>query len=92
MCSEAPISTGDAGYYIYIEVVYLVMIIASPNLEVHELDELPEQWRRFKLAWLCNELLSHNSGALFRILNAQKKWMRQEDTKNSGKRTLEIAG
>ncbi|PRQ27150.1 hypothetical protein RchiOBHm_Chr6g0302241 [Rosa chinensis] len=60
------------------------MIIALPNLEVHELDELPEQWRRFKLAWLCKELPSHNSGALIRILNAQKKWMRQEDTKNSG--------
>ncbi|PRQ52193.1 hypothetical protein RchiOBHm_Chr2g0152801 [Rosa chinensis] len=60
------------------------MIIASPNLEVHELDELPEQWRRFKLAWLCKELLSHNSGALIWILNAQnKKWMRQEDAKNS---------
>ncbi|KAL6209714.1 hypothetical protein ACLB2K_020654 [Fragaria x ananassa] len=53
--------------------------LASPKLEVRELDELPEQWRRSKLAWLCKELPSHKSGTLIRILNAQKKWMRQED-------------
>ncbi|KAM5549140.1 pentatricopeptide repeat-containing protein [Rosa sericea] len=53
--------------------------LASPNLEVRELDELPEQWRRSKLAWLCKELPSHKSGTLIRILNAQKKWMGQED-------------
>lgn len=53
--------------------------LGSPKLEVRELDELPEQWRRSKLAWLCKELPSHKSGTLIRILNAQKKWMRQED-------------
>ncbi|XP_050364383.1 pentatricopeptide repeat-containing protein At2g15820, chloroplastic [Argentina anserina] len=53
--------------------------LASPKLEIRELDELPEQWRRSKLAWLCKELPSHKSGTLIRILNAQKKWMRQED-------------
>ncbi|XP_047326502.1 pentatricopeptide repeat-containing protein At2g15820, chloroplastic [Impatiens glandulifera] len=51
----------------------------SPVLEVKELDELPEQWRRSKLAWLCKELPSHKGTTLTRILNAQRKWVRQED-------------
>ncbi|KAF5745672.1 putative pentatricopeptide repeat-containing protein [Tripterygium wilfordii] len=50
-----------------------------PALEVKELDELPEQWRRAKLAWLCKELPAHKVGTLVRILNAQRKWIRQED-------------
>ncbi|GLT63705.1 hypothetical protein SLA2020_362490 [Shorea laevis] len=49
------------------------------QLEVKELVELPEQWRRSRLAWLCKELPAHKSGTLVRILNAQRKWMRQED-------------
>lgn len=53
--------------------------LEAPELEVKELEELPEQWRRSKLAWLCKELPAHKSGPLARILNAQKKWMRQED-------------
>ncbi|GAV91550.1 PPR domain-containing protein/LAGLIDADG_2 domain-containing protein/PPR_3 domain-containing protein, partial [Cephalotus follicularis] len=53
--------------------------LAAPGVEVKELDELPEQWRRAKLAWLCKELPAHKAGTLVRILNAQKKWMRQED-------------
>ncbi|KAF3435350.1 hypothetical protein FNV43_RR22439 [Rhamnella rubrinervis] len=53
--------------------------LEAPELEVKELEELPEQWRRSKLAWLCKELPAHKSGPLVRILNAQKKWMRQED-------------
>lgn len=48
-------------------------------VEVKELEELPEQWRRAKLAWLCKELPAHKAGTLVRILNAQKKWLRQED-------------
>lgn len=51
----------------------------SPALEVKELEELPEQWRRARLAWLCKQLPAHKAGTLVRILNAQKKWMRQED-------------
>ncbi|KAJ7981560.1 Pentatricopeptide repeat-containing protein [Quillaja saponaria] len=53
--------------------------LSAPVLEVKELDELPEQWRRSRLAWLCKELPAHKPGTLIRILNAQKKWMRQED-------------
>ncbi|KAJ0076817.1 hypothetical protein Patl1_36212 [Pistacia atlantica] len=48
-------------------------------VEVKELEELPEQWRRAKLAWLCKELPAHKAGTLVRILNAQKKWLRQDD-------------
>ncbi|KAM7479218.1 hypothetical protein LguiA_027431 [Lonicera macranthoides] len=51
----------------------------SPSLEVKELDELPEQWRRGKIAWLCKELPAHKPTTLIRILNAQKKWVTQED-------------
>ena len=49
------------------------------SLDVKELEELPEQWRRSKLAWLCKELPAHKAGTLVRILNAQRKWMRQAD-------------
>ncbi|KAK8603419.1 hypothetical protein V6N13_085606 [Hibiscus sabdariffa] len=48
-------------------------------IEVRELEELPEQWRRSKLAWLCKELPAHKAGTLVKILNAQKKWLKQED-------------
>lgn len=51
----------------------------SPAVEVKELDELPEQWRRSKLAWLCKELPAHRSGTFIRVLNAQRKWIRQDD-------------
>ncbi|XP_038678715.1 pentatricopeptide repeat-containing protein At2g15820, chloroplastic-like [Tripterygium wilfordii] len=50
-----------------------------PALEVKELDELPEEWRRARLAWLCKELPAHKVGTLVRTLNAQRKWLRQED-------------
>lgn len=50
-----------------------------PAVEVKELEEVPEQWRRAKLAWLCKELPAQKGGTLVRILNAQRKWMRQED-------------
>ncbi|XP_071691758.1 pentatricopeptide repeat-containing protein At2g15820, chloroplastic [Rutidosis leptorrhynchoides] len=52
---------------------------SSPSLDLKELDELPEQWRRSKLAWLCKELPSHKPATLIRILNAQRKWVRQDD-------------
>lgn len=52
---------------------------SPPPLDVKELDELPEQWRRSKLAWLCKELPSHKPATLIRILNAQRKWVNQED-------------
>ncbi|KAK4437837.1 Pentatricopeptide repeat-containing protein, chloroplastic [Sesamum alatum] len=51
----------------------------SPAVEVKELEELPEQWRRSKLAWLCKELPAHRSGTFIRVLNAQRKWIRQDD-------------
>ncbi|XVE66888.1 hypothetical protein DITRI_Ditri08aG0116100 [Diplodiscus trichospermus] len=53
--------------------------LVAPEMEVKELEELPEQWRRSKLAWLCKELPAHKPGTLIRILNAQRKWLRQED-------------
>ncbi|KAG5238854.1 pentatricopeptide repeat-containing protein [Salix suchowensis] len=51
----------------------------TPELEVKDLAELPEQWRRAKLAWLCKELPAHKPATAVRILNGQRKWMRQED-------------
>ncbi|KAE8703139.1 Pentatricopeptide repeat-containing protein [Hibiscus syriacus] len=53
--------------------------LEAPVIEVKELEELPEQWRRSKLAWLCKELPAHKAGTLIRILNAQKKWLKQEE-------------
>lgn len=44
-----------------------------------ELEELPEEWRRSKLAWLCKELPAHRSSTFTRVLNAQRKWIRQDD-------------
>ncbi|KAK1267059.1 Pentatricopeptide repeat-containing protein [Acorus gramineus] len=51
----------------------------SPHYEVKELSELPEQWRRAKVAWLCKEVPSHRQATLLRLLNAQRKWVTQED-------------
>uniref|UniRef100_A0A7C9ELA7 Uncharacterized protein n=1 Tax=Opuntia streptacantha TaxID=393608 RepID=A0A7C9ELA7_OPUST len=51
----------------------------TPQLEVKELEELPENWRRSKLAWLCKELSSHKRTTMTRLLNSNKKWIRQED-------------
>nr|GMC87595.1 pentatricopeptide repeat-containing protein At2g15820, chloroplastic [Ipomoea batatas] len=51
----------------------------SPVVDVKELEELPEEWRRSRLAWLCKELPAHKHNTLIRILNAQRKWLRQED-------------
>ncbi|KAI3984503.1 hypothetical protein MKX01_033996 [Papaver californicum] len=52
---------------------------SSPVIEVKELEELPEQWRRTKIAWLCKELPSHKPPTALRLLNAQRKWINQED-------------
>lgn len=49
------------------------------DVEVREIEELPEEWRRSKLAWLCKEVPSHKAVTLVRLLNGQKKWVRQED-------------
>ena len=49
------------------------------DVEVREIEDLPEEWRRSKLAWLCKEVPSHKAVTLVRLLNAQKKWVRQED-------------
>lgn len=51
----------------------------SPVVEVKQLDELPEQWRRSRLAWLCKELPAHKLATFIRVLNAQRKWIRQDD-------------
>ncbi|KAL2537541.1 Pentatricopeptide repeat-containing protein [Forsythia ovata] len=51
----------------------------SPAVEIKELEELPEQWRRSKLAWLCKELPAHKQSTFTRVLNAQRKWITQED-------------
>jgi hypothetical protein len=53
--------------------------LRSPEVEVMELSEVPEEWRRARVAWLCKELPAHKAGNLVKILNAQRKWMRQED-------------
>lgn len=53
--------------------------LSSPDLEARELEDLPEQWRRSKVAWLCKELPSHKPAGLLKVLNAQRKWITQED-------------
>ncbi|KAF0935498.1 hypothetical protein E2562_034280 [Oryza meyeriana var. granulata] len=51
----------------------------SPELVVAELEELPEQWRRSRIAWLCKELPAYKHSTFTRILNAQRKWINQDD-------------
>ncbi|CAN4120430.1 unnamed protein product [Withania somnifera] len=51
----------------------------TPAIEVSELEDIPDQWRRSRLAWLCKELPAHKTPTMIRILNAQRKWFRQED-------------
>ncbi|CAJ2669421.1 unnamed protein product [Trifolium pratense] len=53
--------------------------LPRPDVEVMELSQVPELWRRSRVAWLCKELPAHKAGTLIRILNAQRKWLRQED-------------
>ncbi|MQL76827.1 hypothetical protein Taro_009229 [Colocasia esculenta] len=47
--------------------------------QVKELEDLPEQWRRSKVAWLCKQLPEQKPGTLTRLLNAQRKWISQQD-------------
>uniref|UniRef100_A0A0E0K423 Protein ORGANELLE TRANSCRIPT PROCESSING 51 n=1 Tax=Oryza punctata TaxID=4537 RepID=A0A0E0K423_ORYPU len=53
--------------------------VRSPELVVPELEELPEQWRRSRIAWLCKELPAYKHSTFTRILNAQRKWITQDD-------------
>ncbi|RAL39686.1 hypothetical protein DM860_003219 [Cuscuta australis] len=52
----------------------------SPSVDVKKLEDLPEQWRRSRLGWLCKELPGKKHNDLVRILNAQREWLRQEDS------------
>ncbi|KAG9457011.1 hypothetical protein H6P81_001519 [Aristolochia fimbriata] len=65
--------------HLSLDAAELKSLPAAPHCEVKELEELPEQWRRSRLAWLCKELPAHKPATLIRILNGQRKWMRQED-------------
>uniref|UniRef100_A0A1D1YYS6 Pentatricopeptide repeat-containing protein At2g15820 n=1 Tax=Anthurium amnicola TaxID=1678845 RepID=A0A1D1YYS6_9ARAE len=49
------------------------------EMQVKELEDLPEQWRRSKVAWLCKQLPDQKPGTLTRLLNAQRKWISQQD-------------
>ncbi|OAY69657.1 Pentatricopeptide repeat-containing protein OTP51, chloroplastic [Ananas comosus] len=53
--------------------------LPSPELEAIELEDLPEQWRRSRIAWLCKELPSYKHSTFVRILNTQRKWITQDD-------------
>lgn len=53
--------------------------LSSPEIEVIQLEDLPDQWKRSRIAWLCKELPAHKHSTLVRILNAQRKWIRQGD-------------
>ncbi|XP_068647746.1 pentatricopeptide repeat-containing protein OTP51, chloroplastic isoform X2 [Aristolochia californica] len=65
--------------HLHLDADELKLLPSPPLYEVKELEELPEQWRRSRLAWLCKELPAHKPATLIRILNGQRKWMRQED-------------
>ncbi|KAJ8568441.1 hypothetical protein K7X08_027974 [Anisodus acutangulus] len=51
----------------------------TPAIEVSELEDIPDQWRRARIAWICKELPAHKTPTMVRILNAQRKWLRQQD-------------
>ncbi|RCV32354.1 hypothetical protein SETIT_6G252200v2 [Setaria italica] len=53
--------------------------VRSPELQVFEIEELPEQWRRSRIAWLYKELPAFKHSTFTRILNAQRKWITQDD-------------
>ncbi|KAK0581339.1 hypothetical protein LWI29_012571 [Acer saccharum] len=62
----------------------MIRHMGAPSLKVKELEELPGEWRRSKLTWLCKELpalacVQRRFQNIFRILNATRKWLRQED-------------
>ncbi|KAI4375651.1 hypothetical protein MLD38_013499 [Melastoma candidum] len=51
----------------------------EPLVSYRELDEVDESWKRARLAWLCKELPGHRAGPASKLLNGQRKWLRQED-------------
>ncbi|TXG64693.1 hypothetical protein EZV62_011687 [Acer yangbiense] len=62
----------------------MIRHMGAPSLKVKELEELPGEWRRSKLTWLCKELpalafVQCRFLDSFSILNATRKWLRQED-------------
>ncbi|KAK1555155.1 hypothetical protein Q3G72_022598 [Acer saccharum] len=62
----------------------MIRHMGAPSLKVKELEELPGEWRRSKLTWLCKELpalafVQRRFFYSFSILNATRKWLRQED-------------
>ncbi|TXG64393.1 hypothetical protein EZV62_011387 [Acer yangbiense] len=62
----------------------MIRHMGAPSLKVKELEELPGEWRRSKLTWLCKELpalacVQSRFLNIFRILNPTRKWLRQED-------------
>ncbi|KAK0582297.1 hypothetical protein LWI29_023861 [Acer saccharum] len=62
----------------------MIRHMGAPSLKVKELEELPGEWRRSKLTRLCKEFpaLACVQGSYFdtfRILDEERKWLRQED-------------
>ncbi|KAK3195682.1 hypothetical protein Dsin_026992 [Dipteronia sinensis] len=57
----------------------MIRHMGSSLLEVNELEDLPWKWRRSKLMWLCKELPALDEFDVITILNAGRKWLRQED-------------
>ncbi|KAK7308575.1 hypothetical protein VNO77_42194 [Canavalia gladiata] len=41
--------------------------LRGPEVEVVELRDVPEEWRRARVAWLCKELPAHKAGTLPRL-------------------------
>lgn len=64
---------------VFLSLQILRCSLTDEILKVKELEDLPEQWRRSKVAWLCKELPSHKHSTLTRHLNAQRKWITQDD-------------
>ncbi|KAI3920691.1 hypothetical protein MKW92_021052 [Papaver armeniacum] len=46
---------------------------SSPVIEVKELEELPEQWRGTRIAWLCKELPSHKPPSALKTSKCTEK-------------------
>ena len=62
----------------------MIRHMGAPSLKVKELEELPGEWRRSKLTWLCKELpalacVQCSFYYIFWILDVARKWLRQED-------------
>ncbi|KAK0580601.1 hypothetical protein LWI29_003999 [Acer saccharum] len=62
----------------------MIRHMCAPSLKVKKLEELPGEWRRLKLTWLCKELpalacVQRSYFDISRILVEERKWLRQED-------------